>query len=133
METEQPATGRRLEVPLKGWGAEPSRAVITTTQLAPAARLKRAATIFGLCLLLALIFLPIPLVHLGAVPAAVIAAFVLGGMRLTQGEIFKSAHGNCPFCGTEQDFPLYGRFKLPKSVACNHCHRDLIVERPEGD
>lgn len=132
METEQAVPGRRLEVPLKGWGAEPGRAVVLTRELPLVARLKRAATIFGFCLVLALIFLPIPLVHLGAVPAAVIAAFVLGGMRLTQGEIFQSVHGSCPFCGTEQDFPLYGRFKLPRTVACNHCHRQLIVETPEA-
>jgi uncharacterized protein (DUF983 family) len=36
--------------------------------------------------------------------------------------------GRCPFCGTEQHFPLFGRFRLPKDVHCSNCGRKLTLE-----
>jgi len=34
----------------------------------------------------------------------------------------------CPFCGTEQQFSLFGRFRLPRQVNCVNCRRRLTLE-----
>jgi RNase P subunit RPR2 len=49
-------------------------------------------------------------------------------VRLRQGEIFRSASGPCPYCGTEQRFMVMGTFRLPKQLHCKACHRQLMLE-----
>ena len=121
---------REVPVQVKGYGAPPSAAVVDIAVLSGADRLKRAGMIFGISLAVALIALPIPLVHLVLVPGALGAGFVLAGNRLSQSEIFRRAVGKCPFCGTEQTFPIMGRFRLPKSAHCIKCGRELSLEMP---
>lgn len=121
---------REVPVQVKGYGAPPSAAVVDIAVLSGADRLKRAGMIFGISLAVALIALPIPLVHLVLVPGALVAGFVLAGNRLSQSEIFRRAVGKCPFCGTEQTFPIMGRFRLPKSAHCIKCGRELSLEMP---
>lgn len=121
---------REVPVQVKGYGAPPSAAVVDIAVLSGADRLKRAGMIFGISLAVALIALPIPLVHLVLVPGALVAGFVLAGNRLSQSEIFRRAVGKCPFCGAEQTFPIMGRFRLPKSAHCNKCGRELSLEMP---
>ncbi len=104
--------------------------MIDIAVLSGADRLKRAGVILGISLAVALIALPIPLVHLVLVPGALVAGFVLAGNRLTQSEIFRRAVGKCPFCGTEQTFPVMGRFRLPKGAHCVNCGRELSLETP---
>jgi hypothetical protein len=121
---------RTLEVPLRGFGAQPSHACVEFATLTLADRLKRAATIFGLGLLLALIAIPIPLVHLILVPGALLLGTALAAVRLSQRDIFQTAHGRCPFCGTDQSFSVMGRFRLPKRLYCASCQRELMLEEP---
>ena len=45
-------------------------------------------------------------------------AVTLGLWRLREGEIFRAVDGRCPFCGTEQSFPVMGRFRLPRELDC---------------
>ncbi|MEO7986295.1 MAG: hypothetical protein ABI766_07150, partial [Gemmatimonadales bacterium] len=61
---------REVPVQVKGYGAPPSAAVVDIAVLSGADRLKRAGMIFGISLAVALIALPIPLVHLVLVPGA---------------------------------------------------------------
>ncbi|MGH7681731.1 MAG: hypothetical protein ACRENN_07055 [Candidatus Eiseniibacteriota bacterium] len=91
-------------------------------------RLKRAGIILGISLAVALIAIPIPLVHFILVPGALIAGFILAGYRLTQSEIFQRVVGKCPFCGTEQTFPIMGKFRLPKGAYCSKCGRELSLD-----
>lgn len=119
---------RVVQLPLKGFGVQPTRAQVELVSLTPADRLKRAATIFGFGLLAALIFLPIPLVHFILVPGAIVLGFVFALVRLRQREVFRTAKGSCPFCGSRQSFTIMGRFRLPKRLNCSSCQRPLLLE-----
>jgi hypothetical protein len=119
---------RLLELPLRAFGAQPTAARVELDVLTPSDRLKRAATILGISLIAAVIALPIPLVHLVFVPGVLLAGIVLSIIRLRQGEIFRSASGSCPYCATEQKFTVMGTFRLPKTLHCQACQRQLVLE-----
>jgi hypothetical protein len=125
-------TTRTLELRLHGFGAPAAPAKAEIAELAPGDRVKRAAVVFGAFVAVAIVALPIPIVHLMLVPGALLLAFVLGGLRLREGAIFRDVSGRCPFCGTEQHFPLLGRFRLPKDVHCTNCGRKLTLEEDAG-
>jgi hypothetical protein len=119
---------RSLELPLRAFGAKPTAARVELDVLTPSDRLKRAATILGISLIAAVIALPIPLVHLVLVPGVLLTGISVSAVRLGQREIFRSASGSCPYCGTEQRFTVMGRFRLPKTLHCQVCHRQLVLE-----
>ena len=121
---------RSLQGSLRGFGAKPTVANLELNTLTLADRLKRAATIFGLGMVLALIAIPIPIVHFIMVPGALLVGAVLALVRLGQAEVFRTATGRCPFCGKEQSFSVMGRFRLPKKLYCSSCQRQLLLEEP---
>jgi len=117
---------RSLSVSLKGFGCPPTQAQVLVETLSLRERVARAAMIVGGGLAVAVIALPIPLVHLVLVPAAPLLGFILAAIRLGQREVFGSAEGACPFCGTRQRLGLAGRvFRLPREVFCSNCQRAL--------
>lgn len=117
---------RPLEVSLKGFGCPPSHAVVVVETLSIGDRLRRAALAVGIGAAVALVALPIPLVHLVLVPAAVLLGLVFAVVRLGQREIIRSAEGDCPFCRSHQRLGLAGRvFRLPREVFCSRCSRPL--------
>ena len=121
-----PMSTRLLTVPLTGFGSQASEAQVVVENLGLRARLARAGMVGGAGLALALIALPIPLVHFVLVPAALLLGITLGAIRLGQREIFSSAEGACPFCGTRQRLGLAGRaFRLPRRVYCSSCQREM--------
>jgi hypothetical protein len=120
---------RSLAAHLKGFGAEPTPAEIVVENLSPRQRLGRAAAMASLGLAAALIALPIPLVHLVLVPGSLLLGGILGAMRLSQRQIFRSAEGPCPFCGTRQKLGLAGKsFRLPRRLHCDSCGRELDLD-----
>jgi hypothetical protein len=121
---------RSLTVPLTGFGCAPTEAQVTVETLSVRARLARGAAVAGAGLALAVIALPIPLVHFVLVPTALLLGITFGTIRLGQREIFSSAEGACPFCGTRQRLGLAGRvFRLPRRVFCSNCQRELDLGR----
>jgi hypothetical protein len=122
---------RSLELPLRGAGAESRTARVEIGILDPADRLKRAGLAFGAGLAVAVIAVPIPIVHLILVPGALLLGIVLGARRLGQGRTFRGGAGACPYCGTQQQFTLLGRFHLPKTVYCSACQRELYLDSEE--
>ena len=125
-------TIRTLDLRLHGFGAPTAPACAKIAELAPADRVKRAAVVFGAFVAIAIVALPIPIVHFMVVPGGLLLAFVLGGLRLREDAIFRDVSGRCPFCGTEQHFPLFGRFRLPKDIHCAKCGRKLTLEEDGG-
>jgi hypothetical protein len=119
---------RTLELRLQGFGTSPAPARAEVAELSTAERLKRAAVVFGAFVAVAIIALPIPIVHFVVVPGGLLLAVSLGLLRLREGKVFRSVAGRCPFCGTEQTFPVLGRFRLPREVDCGTCHRRLTLE-----
>ncbi|MBA3345992.1 MAG: hypothetical protein H0T44_11990 [Gemmatimonadales bacterium] len=117
---------RSLDVSLTGFGCTPTRAQVIVETLNLRARLTRAGIVLGAGLAVALIALPIPLVHFVLVPAGLLIGIVLAGMRVSQREIFSSAEGVCPYCGTHRRLGVAGRvFRLPRKVFCSNCQRAL--------
>jgi hypothetical protein len=119
---------RTHSLPLKGFGSSATEATVQTAVLSPADRLKRAGTILLIGIAVAAGALPIPIIHLFLPPIALLLGLVLGANRLRHSEVFRSARGRCPFCGTQQSFSVMGRFELPKSVNCSNCHRRLELQ-----
>src|SRR4051812_6343300 len=68
---------RSMQGSLRGFGAKSTVAHIELNSLSLPDRVKRAATIFGLGVVMALIAIPIPLVHFVLVPGALLAGAVL--------------------------------------------------------
>jgi hypothetical protein len=117
---------RSLTLPLSGYGRPATDAHVIVETLSAKDRLVRAASVALAGLVLALIFIPIPLVHFVLVPGALVLGFVLGALRLKQREIFSFAEGRCPYCGADQRLGLRGKaFRLPRRVSCRECRRDL--------
>ena len=124
---------RTIDLQLRGFGAPPATARAEVAELSPVDRLKRAAVVFGAFIAVAVVALPIPIVHFVLVPAGLLLAFTLGAWRLREGVIFRGVEGRCPLCGAEQRFPLMGRFRVPRPVDCEHCRRRLTLEPRETD
>jgi hypothetical protein len=125
-------TLRTIELRLHGFGAPPAPARAEIAELSAMERMKRAAAVFGAFIAVALIALPIPIVHFVVVPAGLLLAVALGALRLREAEIFRGVEGRCPFCGTEQSFAVLGRFRLPRRLDCASCRRALTLEAPGG-
>lgn len=125
-------TRRTIELRLHGFGTPPAPARAEIAELSAVERMKRAAAIFGAFIAVALIALPIPIVHFVVVPAGLLLAVALGALRLRESEIFRGVEGRCPFCGTDQSFAILGRFRLPRQVDCTSCRRSLTLEAPGG-
>jgi hypothetical protein len=121
---------RSIDLQLKGFGAPPAEARAEIAELSPRERMKRAAVVFGAFIAVAIVALPIPIVHFVVVPAGLLLAFTLGAWRLREGVIFRGVEGRCPFCGAEQRFHLMGRFRLPRTLDCERCRRRLTLEAP---
>jgi hypothetical protein len=121
---------RSLRLPLKAFGVKPSFARVELGALSPADRLKRAAMIFGISLVVAILAIPIPIVHLVLVPAAVVFGIALALVKLKQREVFRQVQGRCPHCNADQSFTVMGRFRLPKKLHCASCHQELVLESP---
>jgi hypothetical protein len=123
-----------LTLPLTGFGSQPTEAQVVVEHLTLKARLTRAGAVAGAGLVAALIAVPIPLVHFILVPAALLIGLSIGAMRLRHKEIFSSAEGACPFCGTRQRLGLAGKaFRLPRRVFCSNCRRELDLREPAGE
>jgi hypothetical protein len=117
---------RSLAASLKGFGAPATPAELVVETLGLGDRVRRAALAFAAGAALAIIALPIPLVHFVLVPGALLLGLIFAGLRLNQREIIRSAKGACPYCGTRQRLGLAGRvFRLPREVFCERCRRPL--------
>jgi hypothetical protein len=121
---------RFLELPLRAFGAESTAARVELDVLSPADRLKRAGVIIGISLAVAVVAIPIPLVHLVLVPGALVLGVIFSLVKLSQHEIFRTVQGRCPRCAAEQSFTVMGQFKLPKRLHCSSCKQELTLEGP---
>ncbi len=113
---------RQVRLPLTGFGANPSEAAIEIRTLSGKERFRRAAMAPLIGLGIAVLVLPIPIVHFAVPPVALIGGVVLAVRRASQGELISTAHGACPFCGTDQTLGLNGTaYRLPRNLKCRSC------------
>ncbi len=118
----------QLSVQATSFGSEPVRMTAAVTTFDRRARLRRAAGIFGLFLLGALLTLPVPVLHLLAPPAFLIAGFVLAGRRLRQKLAVGEIVGACPACGAPQQLPAPQPPRLPATLPCPGCGEFLKLD-----
>jgi hypothetical protein len=122
-------TLRLEQLALRGFGAAPSPARIEIRSLTTGERLRRAGKAPLIGLGVAILVLPIPVVHFAVPPLALISGVVVGIRRMSQRELFVSARGPCPFCGTEQSLGLNGSaYRLPRSAKCHACLRSMTLD-----
>ncbi|MFZ5625490.1 MAG: hypothetical protein ACOY71_13875 [Gemmatimonadota bacterium] len=119
------------ELVVRGAGAARiGRAIATLEPISPRRRLGRAALCAGAGLILAVLFLPIPIMHLVGIALGIPGGIYLASRQLRIGHVLRKLEGTCPFCGQRQAFwPGLGvlGFRLPLSVSCESCHRNLTV------
>jgi hypothetical protein len=120
---------RTETLPLEGFGVKPTKAQVEIQVLTSRERLKRGAMGPALGFGMALVTLPIPLVHLFFPAAALIAGVVFGVRRGLTRELFHRATGPCPFCGAEQRLGLTGSsYRVPHAVKCSECLQPLTLQ-----
>jgi hypothetical protein len=119
---------RSVQLPLRAVGAAARPALVDIGVLGPRDRLKRAGLALAAGVGGAVVAIPIPIVHLVLVPGALLTGIGLALQRLAQGETFRGARGQCPYCATDQRFTLAGRVRLPKTVYCGSCQRELYLD-----
>lgn len=93
-------------------------------------RIRRAATVVGIFILLAASLIPIPIVHLLGIPLMLIIGLVLGGRQLTISCRIKPMRVACPRCGGPNR--VGGGLGLRSSTdpverMCEECRRPLTV------
>lgn len=97
-----------------------------------AERGKRAGIMLLVGLGVALLFLPIPLIHLFGLFFFLVVA-LLAGQRLMTGAVLRSARGTCGSCGREGRYFVglgWRPFRLPVKTSCPHCAIALTLEAP---
>jgi hypothetical protein len=118
-----------LSARLTGFGVPATAAALVVEELTPRQRFTRAGAAAGVGLAAALIAIPIPLVHFVLVPGSLLIGAIVAARRLGQREIFRSAEGPCPFCGTTQRLGLAGQaFRLPRRLHCATCGQELDLD-----
>jgi hypothetical protein len=120
---------RHLALPIRGFGAPPSQASIDLRTLTGRERIRRGLAAVGTGLAVAVLVLPVPIVHFAVPPFSIVAGLVIGVRRTLQREVVTSARGRCPFCGAEQTLGLNGgRLHLPRDLKCRSCLQLLTLE-----
>ena len=121
-----------VSLSLHGFGQPPAQAEVVVGVLGVGERLKRGLVALAAGIGVALVALPIPIVHLVLPPIALLAGIGFGARRLGQREIVILAQGACPFCGTAQRLGLTGSaFRLPRKITCSTCLKPLSLEVPD--
>jgi len=107
-------TTKVLELGLHGFGAPTVPARVEVAELEPTERIKRAAVVFGAFVAVAIVALPIPIVHLMLVPGALLLAVVLGGLRLRDRAIFRDVSDGCLSAAPSSSFPCSADSGCPR-------------------
>jgi hypothetical protein len=120
------------EVPvvLHAWSGGPTTTGKAT--LAPSAfgsRAFKALRTVGLGLIVAVVLLPVPVIHLAGI-GIFVACLGIAVWQLRPGTRVQSVRGPCPHCGQEQRYWLglnVGPMKFPKGTSCEKCAKTLTI------
>lgn len=126
------ATAHRTEsFAIHGYSALPTHGSATVECFPIGLRLRRAGKGLVVAWGLAVVSIFIPVAHLFLVPGFVVGGIVVFVLRAREREVVRAVHGQCPDCGSDQDFEPGGRWILPRDFVCRSCWRTLRA-RPEG-
>ncbi len=121
-------TNKQLELSAEHYGSESTVIQADTVFYPTPVRLRRAAWVFFPLLLAAILVLPIPVLHLVAVPAFLVFAVVLGLRRLREEWAWIRVRGPCPACRQPQEFDTPSVPVMPITVACPGCGEFVKIQ-----
>lgn len=125
---------RPIELSLQGFGTGAGIARAEIRRLQGGERVRRALLGPAVGLGIAVLVLPIPVVHFMLPPVAIVAGIVIGVRRGLARELFLTARGTCPRCNREQGLGLNGAaFQLPREIKCGGCGHLLTLEARPTD
>lgn len=129
------ATKEQITVYLKGNEGKVNNGVMTFVSYTNADRMKRAATAWGVCWLIAIVCIAIPIAHFFLVPGFAIAGPVLAFFRYRQLDKKEKVVGVCPYHNEETTLELEATDQLPKWVYCPVCNGSLqlVTRHAQGD
>ncbi|MBL1292489.1 MAG: hypothetical protein COB61_001300 [Thiotrichales bacterium] len=96
------------------------------------ARVSRAILLLVYCWLVAVVTIPIPILHLIAVPGFFIGGIILFVQQLRSKTHVESALGQCPVHVAEVDIPLEHHMWPPVWVHCPECKASLHLVADVG-
>ena len=120
-----------VPVTLVSWSGGPTTtATATIAQATFGARVFSALKTIGLGLIVAVVLLPVPVIHLAGI-GFFFACLGLATWQLRPGTRVHSIEGPCPHCGYAQRYWLglnLGPMHLPKDTSCESCTKTLTIE-----
>ena len=112
-----------------------TRAAGTLDEFSAADRVKRAAATFAIGVLVAVLFIPIPIIHLLAIPFALIAGTAISIRQSMSVARLRPLRMPCPKCGgTNRVGGGVGLRDVatPVERMCDECRRGLQLRLTEG-
>ncbi|HHM04962.1 MAG TPA: hypothetical protein ENJ19_04360 [Gammaproteobacteria bacterium] len=95
-------------------------------------RMRRAAQVWGLSWLLAVVTVFIPIAHFVLVPGFLIAGPAWAYMRYRVERINEKVSGTCPAHSGEITVNMEGADVLPFNTYCPECQAPLVIEEHSG-
>ena len=124
-----------VQVVLRAWSGGPTTlGKATVTQSTIGRRVLGAGKIAGIGLVVAIVLLPVPIIHLAGV-GFFVACLGIAVWQLRPGLRIRKVAGPCPHCGHEQGYWLginLGPMTLPKGTSCESCTKTLTIEGNPG-
>ena len=124
------AEGEVMPVVLHAWSGGPTTAGQATVGAASTgARVLKALRTVGLGLLVAILLLPVPVIHLAGI-GIFVACLGIAVWQVRPGLRVRTVEGPCPHCGQAQRYWLglnVGPMKFPRETSCEKCAKALSI------
>ena len=123
--------GGEMPVVLHAWSGGPAttgNATVGSSSFGPRA-LKALRTV-GLGLIVAVVLLPVPVIHLAGI-GIFVACLGIAAWQLRPGLRVRKVEGPCPHCGHPQQYWLglnVGPMKFPRETSCEKCAKTLAID-----
>lgn len=122
---------REVRLLLHAWSGGPTTiGDATTASSAFGTRVLKALRTAGLGLIVAVILLPVPVIHLAGI-GFFVACLGIAAWQLRPGLRITSVEGPCPHCGHAQRYWLglnVGPMRLPKGTSCEKCAKSITID-----
>ncbi|HTK92013.1 MAG TPA: hypothetical protein VL948_17395 [Verrucomicrobiae bacterium] len=116
-----------LPATINVFGSAPVPATARLLRQTPSERMTRVLSALGICWGIAAVAVFMPVAHFILVPTFLLLGIGLAVVRSREDVRLLGAHGRCPRCGVEQDFPGAGRFHGEQALDCPRCHNRLTL------
>ncbi len=122
--------GEVMPVVLHAWSGGPTTSGRATVGASSAgARVLKALRTVGLGLVVAIVLLPVPVIHLAGI-GIFVACLGIAVWQVRPGLRVRTVEGPCPHCGQSQRYWLglnVGPMKFPRETSCENCAKALTI------